>query len=91
MRDGVGDFDGAGFEVDLGPEDGEGFADADAGADHEGDQVGEIGLDGPFVGGQARSQEAEFHRLVLARSWSFLSRLRSAAVLVLPTAVTGRT
>ena len=29
----------------LGPEDGEGFADADAGGEHEGGQVGEVGLD----------------------------------------------
>ena len=35
-------FDGAGFEVDLVPEDGEGFADPDAGSEHEGDEVGEI-------------------------------------------------
>ena len=40
--DGVGDFDGAGFVVDLVPEDGEGFADLDAGSEHEGDEVGEI-------------------------------------------------
>ncbi|WP_432877082.1 hypothetical protein ACQPYH_28000 [Kribbella sp. CA-245084] len=31
--DGVGDFDGAGFEIDLGPEGGEGLADANAGAE----------------------------------------------------------
>jgi hypothetical protein len=35
----VGDFDGAGVEVDLFPEDGECFADADAGGEHERDQV----------------------------------------------------
>ena len=38
--DGVSDFHGAGIEVDLVPEDGEGFADADAGGDHEPDEVG---------------------------------------------------
>jgi hypothetical protein len=56
----VGDFDGAGFEVDLVPEDGEGFADADAGGEHEGDEVGEVSLDGVFVGGQAVVQEGDF-------------------------------
>ena len=58
--DGVGDFDGAGFEVDLGPEDGEGFADADAGAEHECDQVGEVGLDGVVVAGEALAEEGDF-------------------------------
>ena len=38
--------DGAGFEVDLRPEDGEGFANADAAAGHEGGEVGEVGVDG---------------------------------------------
>jgi hypothetical protein len=57
---GVGDFDGAGFEVDLVPEDGDGLADADAGAEHEGDEVGQVGLDGALVGGEARAEESDF-------------------------------
>jgi len=60
LRDGVGDFDGAGFQVDLGPEDGEGFADADAGGEHERDEAGEIGLYGVIVGGQASVQQGDF-------------------------------
>jgi hypothetical protein len=58
--DGVGDFDGACFEVDLGPEDGESFADADAGAEHERDEVGEVGLYGVVVGGKMLAQEGDF-------------------------------
>jgi hypothetical protein len=41
--DGAGDLDCADLEVDSRPEDGEGFADAYAGAEHEGDQVGKVG------------------------------------------------
>ncbi|GAA3597819.1 hypothetical protein GCM10022235_81940 [Kribbella ginsengisoli] len=61
--DGVGDVDGAGLEVDLGPEDGEGFADADAGAEHEGDQVGEVGSDGCLVGCQVFAEEGDLFGL----------------------------
>jgi hypothetical protein len=56
----VGDFDGAGLEVDLVPEDSEGFADADAGGEHERDQVGKVSLDRVFVCGQALLQEGDF-------------------------------
>ncbi len=59
-RDGVGDFDCAGFEVELVPEDGEGFADPDAGAEHERDEVGEIGKDGVLVSVQTSVQESDF-------------------------------
>ncbi|WP_405072001.1 hypothetical protein OG558_22165 [Kribbella sp. NBC_01510] len=58
----MGDFDGAGVEVDLVPEDGEGFTDPDAGSEHECDQVGKVGLDRLFVGGQALLQEGDFCR-----------------------------
>ena len=51
-----------GFEVDLVPEDGEGFTDPDAGSEHECDQVGKVGLDRLFVGGQALLQEGDFCR-----------------------------
>lgn len=58
--DGAGDLDGCCFEVGLGPQHGEGFADAYAGAEHEGDQVGKVGLDGAFVGCQVLSEEGDF-------------------------------
>ena len=57
--DGVGDFDGAGFEVDLVPEDGECLAHADARAEHEGGQVGQIGLDDPLVDCEAPADEGD--------------------------------
>ncbi|WP_020389694.1 hypothetical protein [Kribbella catacumbae] len=56
----MGDFGGAGVEVDLVPEDCEGFADAGAGGEHERDQVGEVSLDGVFVRGQAFVQVGDF-------------------------------
>ncbi|RZU16368.1 hypothetical protein EV645_3925 [Kribbella rubisoli] len=56
----VGDFDGAGFEVDLVPEVGEGLADADAGAEHKGGEVGEVGFVGSFVCGEAFAEEGDF-------------------------------
>ena len=37
-----------------------GFADADAGAEHESDQVGQVGLDGAVVGGEALAEERDF-------------------------------
>lgn len=57
--DGVGDVRGVGLEVDLVPEDGECFADADAGAEHERDEVGEVSRDGVFIGGREFVQEGD--------------------------------
>jgi hypothetical protein len=56
----VGDLDGPGLEVDLGPESGESFADPYTGAEHERDQVGEVCLVGAFIGGQALPEERDF-------------------------------
>ncbi|WP_406054396.1 hypothetical protein [Kribbella sp. NBC_00889] len=60
--DGVGDVDGAGFEVDLGSQDGHGLADADAGDEHEGDEVGELALDGVVVCGDVFCAEGPLRR-----------------------------
>jgi hypothetical protein len=54
------DLDGPGFEINLGPEDCEGFADAYAGAEHQCDQVWKVGMDGAFVGGELLSKEGNF-------------------------------